>query len=501
MANYNDAQQLLQQLKPIINQYIEKHPAVKSAIKAQKAVVWASPNTNEQTVKVKFLPDVFNQEVEPLTFPYNPQMESFLVDAIPKQTVISIWYYQNINNGIVMQDGEWIVAQEGGGSGNSPIASNETPLMDGIGAAGTAQHYARGDHRHPTDTSRASAIGLANEISRATAEEAKKADLSGAIFTGNISAPQITGNSGVYDGNERVYSANNPPPNSGGDDIIKTDYLRVLEFTSSNFSGNSTAGYSLTFSPSQTGYTTADFLVLLERNGTETSQTGFYTQSDTVFVGSNGSILLTVNEPFAGRLLLLSGAIWAGQVVISASYSLVTHKLTLNYANGQTSEPIQFETKLSQFNNDTNFTTLQATRQDKYDVGDIVVRTNNVSPAAKYGGTWTQIKDVFLLAAGNTYAAGSTGGSATHINQIGTPNNTNALALLQANIYSNGTGIGFLPKDYTAGWQPREAILGGSYNNTADYGLRSGATQVVGETKTASNMPPYLTVYVWQKIA
>lgn len=36
-----------------------------------------------------------------------------------------------------------------------PSASSSTPAMDGTGAAGTAATYARGDHVHPTDTSRA----------------------------------------------------------------------------------------------------------------------------------------------------------------------------------------------------------------------------------------------------------------------------------------------------------------------------------------------------------
>lgn len=39
-----------------------------------------------------------------------------------------------------------------------------TPEMDGIGNAGSAVSYARGDHRHPTDTSRASAADLAQEV-------------------------------------------------------------------------------------------------------------------------------------------------------------------------------------------------------------------------------------------------------------------------------------------------------------------------------------------------
>ena len=40
----------------------------------------------------------------------------------------------------------------GGGSGVEP--STTTPLMDGTATAGTETRYARGDHRHPTDTSR-----------------------------------------------------------------------------------------------------------------------------------------------------------------------------------------------------------------------------------------------------------------------------------------------------------------------------------------------------------
>lgn len=110
MANYNDAQQLLQKLKPIINQCIEKHPSVKSAIKAQKAVVVENGvNTTSKTVKVKFVADIFNEDVEPLVFPYNPQMETYLTTGTAKGKVVSVWYYQSIQNGIVMQDGAWSI--------------------------------------------------------------------------------------------------------------------------------------------------------------------------------------------------------------------------------------------------------------------------------------------------------------------------------------------------------------------------------------------------------
>ena len=45
---------------------------------------------------------------------------------------------------------------------------NATPEMDGTGAPGSSVSYARGDHQHPTDTSRASATALADEVTART---------------------------------------------------------------------------------------------------------------------------------------------------------------------------------------------------------------------------------------------------------------------------------------------------------------------------------------------
>jgi len=38
---------------------------------------------------------------------------------------------------------------------------------------------------------------------------------------------------------------------------------------------------------------------------------------------------------------------------------------------------------------------------------------NNVNPGALFGGTWEQIKDKFILSAGDNYSAGTTGGSSS----------------------------------------------------------------------------------------
>ena len=50
-----------------------------------------------------------------------------------------------------------------------------------------------------------------------------------------------------------------------------------------------------------------------------------------------------------------------------------------------------------------------------YPVGAIYISVNSINPATLFGfGTWNQIEDRFLLAAGPTYTAGSTGGEAEH---------------------------------------------------------------------------------------
>ncbi|MGB9979361.1 phage baseplate protein [Methanobacterium sp.] len=50
-----------------------------------------------------------------------------------------------------------------------------------------------------------------------------------------------------------------------------------------------------------------------------------------------------------------------------------------------------------------------------YPVGAVYISAVNTNPATLFGGTWVQIKDKFLLSAGDTHSAGSTGGEETHI--------------------------------------------------------------------------------------
>ena len=106
MATYKEADAFIRQLKRVIDKCISDHPLVKSAIKAQKAVVQAAPDTSAHTVAVKFLPDIFNDKIKASVFPYNPNIP---VGDLAKGKTVYVWYYQSLSNGVVMQNATWSI--------------------------------------------------------------------------------------------------------------------------------------------------------------------------------------------------------------------------------------------------------------------------------------------------------------------------------------------------------------------------------------------------------
>ena len=122
-----------------------------------------------------------------------------------------------------------------------------------------------------------------------------------------------------------------------------------------------------------------------------------------------------------------------------------------------------------------------------YPVGSIYISVNNTNPATIFGGTWEQIKDRFLLSAGNSYIAGSTGGESTHtltINEM--PSHSH-----QLNDQDAHGAIGSLQG-------------GGGYsqvNRSADTTYWWSSTHETGSSQPHNNMPPYLTVYMWKRTA
>ena len=139
-----------------------------------------------------------------------------------------------------------------------------------------------------------------------------------------------------------------------------------------------------------------------------------------------------------------------------------------------------------------------------YPVGSIYMSTNNVSPATFIGGTWTLIQGKFLLAAGDGYTAGDTGGEASHT--------LTAAESGQKAITISGDGAhqhNVLMKYRQAGVVTGSAAYfhgDGTLNYTgfstvADQGAHSHSISGSNATNAHNNMPPYLVVYVWTRTA
>lgn len=78
------------------------------------------------------------------------------------------------------------------------VASTTTPKMNGTAAVGTEAGFSRGDHVHPTDTTRAAASDLTAEVTRAKAAEAANASAAAEAKTAANNA-QTTANNAQAD--------------------------------------------------------------------------------------------------------------------------------------------------------------------------------------------------------------------------------------------------------------------------------------------------------------
>lgn len=116
-------------------------------------------------------------------------------------------------------------------------------------------------------------------------------------------------------------------------------------------------------------------------------------------------------------------------------------------------------------------------------VGSIYQSTDATSPADLFGGTWEQIKDRFLLAAGDSRAAGSTGGEEKHI--LTAAEMANHTHSYDYTGQSDATGTG--------------AIKIVSPGGTANAYTGKATSNCGGQAH--NNMPPYLAVYTWRRTA
>lgn len=121
-----------------------------------------------------------------------------------------------------------------------------------------------------------------------------------------------------------------------------------------------------------------------------------------------------------------------------------------------------------------------------YPIGAIYLSVSATNPATLFGGKWEQIKDRFLLAAGDTYSNGSTGGEANHKLTVAEMPSHNHQIKTNNDDFNNSAG-------------------GGNYGTTHDgansWYNTNWYTENSGGNAAHNNMPPYLTVYMWERVA
>lgn len=121
-----------------------------------------------------------------------------------------------------------------------------------------------------------------------------------------------------------------------------------------------------------------------------------------------------------------------------------------------------------------------------YPVGAYFWSSEDKDPSTFLGGTWEKVKDRFLLAAGDTYEAGSTGGEAQHTLTVDEmPRHDHDLKNVLVNS-ENGA------------W-----VQVGSGSGIISYSSEEGTnkTSATGRSVAHNNMPPYTVAYCWHRTA
>lgn len=147
-----------------------------------------------------------------------------------------------------------------------------------------------------------------------------------------------------------------------------------------------------------------------------------------------------------------------------------------------------------------------------YPVGIIIELATNTNPKDLFGiGEWEQIKDRFILAAGDSYAAGNTGGASTHVHSTGS--HTLTITEIPRHEHKFQRQQWYSADTKTAestgtiySWKGGEGTGGSTsagytgYDGSYGYAGSNGAHNH-GNTGSTSNMPPYYVAYLWRRVS
>ena len=189
----------------------------------------------------------------------------------------------------------------------------------------------------------------------------------------------------------------------------------------------------------------------------------------------------------------------------------------------------QYNSSYTGINHDT-YVTKEQLIDLVYPIGSYYMSENSTNPTVLFGGSLEQIKDRFILAAGDSYTGGATGGSSSHSHttNAGTTGGT-AITIAQMPSHNHGSAGGHghglnkqvpygVPYNNTSGSLSGNSGSGPYYGETynppwtvASNGAHTHTSQGSGSAHThsqtsvgtsgVSNMPPYLVAYIWKRVA
>lgn len=177
---------------------------------------------------------------------------------------------------------------------------------------------------------------------------------------------------------------------------------------------------------------------------------------------------------------------------------------------------------------------VQTSALSAYPIGALYWSSDPKNPGEIFGGTWKQIKDKFILAAGDKHKVDETGGNETvtfteknlpnhthrftpsgsvsssfsGYNQSGSINellmkydtspNVNGVFCSLLGVPAGMFGLGFM---YNIGVYNVDFAITPSGRVSSSFSGSTGTTASTGESNAFSIMPPYETKYCWERIA
>lgn len=168
---------------------------------------------------------------------------------------------------------------------------------------------------------------------------------------------------------------------------------------------------------------------------------------------------------------------------------------------------------------DGSSTTFNSFKLDMcYPVGSIYMSTVATSPADLFGGTWEAMPAGRVLLAQGTsewgveYKAGSIGGEHEHQLSVGElPSHSHAIAASTVNLTgSAGFFVGADSPSYSGiltVTKGSKGLTGGGGGHTQDYlNIQANITpsvniSAVGSNQSHENMPPFISIFCWKRIA